>query len=91
MLSPGYFLTERNTIKYRRPTGTFQQGNVNPMHRHETVIHFDNTEEWKIVHGLTNKRQPLCLNGNFHITLTTDKKKVSCPSCLEKMHSFQKE
>jgi hypothetical protein len=52
---------------------------------YEQTVHFDDTDSRRVRLGLTDKIQPLCRNGSFHIHFTHDRKKVTCPACLEKM------
>lgn len=71
--------------EYQSPPGTFTQGNINLLIPREIIVHLDDTDERRVRLGLTVKVQPLCRNGSFHITLTHDRRRVTCPACLAKI------
>jgi hypothetical protein len=63
----------------------YSQGKIDPRNPRELLVHLDVTDEsrWRL--GITDKRKPLCCNGSYHITLTDNKKSVTCPDCLAKL------
>lgn len=70
---------------YRRKSGTYTQGNVNPSIPREVTVHLDDTDERRVSLGITSVRRVLCRNGGYHITVTRDPSRVTCPACLAKI------
>ena len=75
-----------NTAQYRRPRGTYTQGNVNPRIPREATVHLDDTDERRVRLGITDTYRVLCRNGSYHVTLTRNPSRVTCPACLAKIN-----
>lgn len=63
----------------------YTQGNVNMAVDSECLIHFDNTDEGRVRHGLTDSAKPLCLTGSYHLRLTSNPRLVTCTRCRAKL------
>jgi len=75
-----------NPTRHRRKPGTYTQGKVDPRTPREIVVHLDDTDERRVRLGITDARRVLCRNGGYHITLTLDPRRVTCPACLAKIN-----
>lgn len=62
--------------------GIKEQGSPN-----DSIVHFDGADMrmWNI--GCLDNRSASCGHGSYHMRLTQDKKRVTCPECLKKLPS----